>query len=118
MALHALLLVSAVIVFAQMDPSINTPTSLVQCQPAQLTWTASKTPISISVLAVNGAQVGTIPFVEFVELQGNSYTWAVTVQKDTHVALRLRDSQNTFAYSVKLSLDGLRVITQYWPKPL
>ncbi|CUA68541.1 hypothetical protein RSOLAG22IIIB_03579 [Rhizoctonia solani] len=92
-----------VAVLAQADPSINTPASLVQCQPVQITWNASKQPISlrcaINVLPINGGQIGTAPFVEFAQLQGNSYTWVVNVHQGTSVTLRLQDSQGVFAYS-------------------
>ncbi|CAE6429673.1 unnamed protein product [Rhizoctonia solani] len=98
-ATSLLALVAAV--YAQAgDPSVNTPLGLVQCQPAQITWTASKTPVFLSIIP--GGQAGATPLADFGQQSGNSFTWSpVNIAAGTPITVQVRDSTGAVAYSGK-----------------
>ncbi|KAG9089115.1 hypothetical protein FRC06_001713 [Ceratobasidium sp. 370] len=89
-------------VAAQADPSINTPAGAVQCQPVQITWTASRTPVFISIIP--GGQPGAAALKDFGQQTGNSLTWNVDIPAGTSITLQLRDSTGVVAYSAPTTI--------------
>lgn len=101
-ATSLLALVAAVYAQAA-DPSINTPLGLVQCQPAQITWTASKTPVFLSILP--GGQPGATPLADFGQQTGNSFTWSpVNIPAGTQITCQLRDATGAVVYSAPVTI--------------
>ncbi|KAG9078356.1 hypothetical protein FS749_009661 [Ceratobasidium sp. UAMH 11750] len=97
------LLVFVAFVAAQADPSINTPPAMVQCQPAQINWVASRTPVFISVIP--GGQAGAAPLHDFGQQSGNSLTWVVNIPAPTQITLQLRDGTGALAYSAPITIQ-------------
>ncbi|CAE6392940.1 unnamed protein product [Rhizoctonia solani] len=83
---------------------INTPASVVQCQPAQVTWTASNTPVFVSIIP--GGQPGAAALVDFGSQTGSSLTWTVNIAAGTSLTFQLRDSTGAVAYSSPISVQG------------
>ncbi|KAL5634738.1 hypothetical protein ACGC1H_002692 [Rhizoctonia solani] len=83
---------------------INTPASLVQCQPAQLTWTATNTPVFVSIIP--GGQPGAAALVDFGQQTGSSLTWNVNLAAGTSITFQLRDSTGAVAYSAPATVQG------------
>ncbi|KAH7341546.1 hypothetical protein B0J17DRAFT_647059 [Rhizoctonia solani] len=92
-------------VYAQAaDPSINTPASLVQCQPALITWTATKTPVFISIIP--GGQPGAVALIDFGSQNSSSLTWNVDMASGTSITFQVRDSTGAVAYSAPVTVQG------------
>ncbi|KAF8753512.1 Secreted protein [Rhizoctonia solani] len=98
----------AALAVAQNDPSINSPASVVQCQPIQLSWTATKVPVYISIIP--GGQPGAAPLYDFGVQEPNkkSLTWTVNQPAGTDVTFQIKDADGAVAYSAVLK-GGLRL---------
>ncbi|KAG8729954.1 hypothetical protein FRC12_020596, partial [Ceratobasidium sp. 428] len=80
------------------DLSISTPAALVQCQPAQISWTAKHRPVSIGV--VSAISPGKHLIIDLGWQKGLSLTWSkVNVVAGRPVALMARDSTGAVTYS-------------------
>ncbi|CAE6466820.1 unnamed protein product [Rhizoctonia solani] len=86
------------------DPSINTPASLVECQPALLTWTASNLPVWISIIP--GGMPGAPPLKDMGKLNGTSTTWIVDISKGTSITVQIRDSVGALAFSAPVTIQS------------
>ncbi|GMK55789.1 hypothetical protein CspeluHIS016_0208450 [Cutaneotrichosporon spelunceum] len=78
-------------------PKINTPTSLVQCQPIKITWTGGKPPYWVSALP--GGQPGGAPIKDWGQQDGNGLTWTVDLQAGTSISLQVKDSNGDVNYA-------------------
>ncbi|KAH7341549.1 hypothetical protein B0J17DRAFT_647074 [Rhizoctonia solani] len=83
---------------------INTPASVVQCQPAQVTWTATNTPVFVSIIP--GGQPGAAALQDFGQQTGQSLTWTVNIAAGTSITFQLRDSTGAVAYSSPISVQA------------
>ncbi|CAE6429646.1 unnamed protein product [Rhizoctonia solani] len=83
---------------------INTPASVVQCQPAQITWTATNTPVFVSIIP--GGQPGAAALQDFGQQAGSSLTWTVNIAAGTSITFQLRDSTGAVAYSSPISVQA------------
>ncbi|KAG9117284.1 hypothetical protein FRC07_007383 [Ceratobasidium sp. 392] len=90
-------------VAAQQDPSINTPASLVQCKPVRLTWTASHTPVFVSV--IHGDKPGAPALRDLGQHTGSSLTWKVNVPAGKKATFQLRDSAGAVTYSALVTIQ-------------
>ncbi|CAE6384924.1 unnamed protein product [Rhizoctonia solani] len=97
------LALTALILGVQADPTINTPASLVQCQPALITWSAVNSPIWLSIIP--GGNPGATPIADFGKLSGTSFTWIVDIPHGTSVTCQLRDAAGAVAYSAPLTIQ-------------
>ncbi|EIN04805.1 hypothetical protein PUNSTDRAFT_92211 [Punctularia strigosozonata HHB-11173 SS5] len=93
---------SAVVALVALIPSvlgltINTPTSVVQCQPIQLTWSDGTAPYFLSLLP--GGQPSATPLESFDSTTSTSFTWTVNLPSGTSVTAQIKDSTGTIAYS-------------------
>ncbi|KAH7341547.1 hypothetical protein B0J17DRAFT_647061 [Rhizoctonia solani] len=95
-------LVAAAAAAAVQSLTINTPASLVQCQPAQITWTAANSPVFLSIIPAG--QPGATPLYDFGQQTGSSVTWIVNIPPGTQVTCQLRDSTGALAYSAPVSI--------------
>ncbi|KAG8970580.1 hypothetical protein FRC03_006709 [Tulasnella sp. 419] len=73
------------------DPSINTPTGVVQCLPVQLTFSGTAPPFFISIHP--GGQPDTPALKTFENVSGNSVTWTVDQPAGRQLTLVIRDAQ-------------------------
>ncbi|KAH8920170.1 hypothetical protein BT69DRAFT_1352608 [Atractiella rhizophila] len=103
-ALSVALSLVPTLVFGQSQPVIQTPSSLVQCQPAQLTFSAGVAPYFISVLP--GGQSSATP-LELLPDQATAgtYTWIVNLPAGTTVTLAIRDSNGQQNFSGQLTIQ-------------
>ncbi|CAE6475875.1 unnamed protein product, partial [Rhizoctonia solani] len=83
---------------------INTPASVVQCQPAQITWTATNTPVFLSIIP--GGQPGAAALQDFGSQSGSSLTWTVNLAAGTSITFQLRDSTGAVAYSSPVTIQS------------
>ncbi|QRW18164.1 hypothetical protein RhiXN_03088 [Rhizoctonia solani] len=96
----------AALAVAQNDPSINSPASVVQCQPIQLSWTATKVPVYISIIP--GGQPGAAPLHDFGVQEPNkkSLTWTVNQPAGTDVTFQIKDADGAVAYSATTPIQN------------
>ncbi|CAE7215251.1 unnamed protein product [Rhizoctonia solani] len=104
MRFHLFFLTFVALVFAQADPSINTPASLVQCQPTQLSWIATNTPVYISIIP--GGNASAPALVDLGQQSGTSMTWAVNITAGTSITCRITDANGAIAYSASVSVQS------------
>ncbi|KAF8992849.1 hypothetical protein BDQ17DRAFT_1286827, partial [Cyathus striatus] len=94
-------LASAVVVVAILPRiaalTVNTPTSVVQCQPIMLSWSGGSPPYYISLLP--GGQVSATAIKSFDRQDGNQYTWIVDLPSGTPFTISLKDGTGIQAYS-------------------
>ncbi|GMK57010.1 hypothetical protein CspeluHIS016_0308500 [Cutaneotrichosporon spelunceum] len=69
--------------------TMNTPPSLVQCQPIKLTWEAGVPPFYLAV--VPGGQTSAAPLVNFPTTDAMSQTWMVSLAAGTSVTIMVTD---------------------------
>lgn len=85
--------------------TINTPASLVQCEPAQITWTSDGTaPYFLTVIP--GGQVSASPLKEFAQTSDTSVTWTVDLASGTSVTLALRDSTGNQVFTQAVTIQS------------
>ncbi|EIM90921.1 uncharacterized protein STEHIDRAFT_152608 [Stereum hirsutum FP-91666 SS1] len=77
--------------------TINTPTSIVQCEPVQITWQEGTSPFSVEVIP--GGQPTDSPIIEFPATTDHSLTWDVNVSAGTFISLKVEDAAGTTAFS-------------------
>ncbi|KAK7047748.1 hypothetical protein VNI00_006076 [Paramarasmius palmivorus] len=90
-------LVSAV----QAQLTVNTPSNLVECQPALLTWTGGAAPYFL-----DGNNPSGEPLKRFPETSDTSLTWTVDLSAGTSVGLLLRDSSGAVSQSAAVSIQA------------
>ncbi|KAF8639414.1 hypothetical protein AX17_001505 [Amanita inopinata Kibby_2008] len=76
---------------------VNTPASLVQCQPTKITWADGEPPYYLSILP--GGQVAAAPLKMFGPQTGNSYTWVADMPPNQPITIALKDSTGDSAYT-------------------
>jgi len=86
-------LLAAVGVSAQgaADPSINTPTGVVQCLPVQITFSGTAPPFFVTIQPGGNANAAAI--VDLGSTSSNSITWIANQPAGTSLTLVIRDSQ-------------------------
>ncbi|CAE6452739.1 unnamed protein product [Rhizoctonia solani] len=104
MRIYISLLTFVAAVVGQADPSVNTPASLVQCEPVLLTWAASNTPVSINILRAGNAAAA--PLLNLGQQTSNSITWIVNMTSGILITIQISDSKGNFAYSAPLTVQN------------
>ncbi|KAF8807030.1 hypothetical protein BYT27DRAFT_7190743 [Phlegmacium glaucopus] len=87
----------ASIVPAIVSLTINTPSSVVQCQPQLISWADGTPPYYLSVIP--GGQPGAAPLKTFETQSGNQLTWKVDLRGGTAITMSVKDATGTVAYS-------------------
>ncbi|KAL5485728.1 hypothetical protein ACEPAI_6769 [Sanghuangporus weigelae] len=77
--------------------TVNTPPSIVQCQPVLLTWTDGTAPYFPSIIP--GGQVSATPLKSFDSTSATQLTWNVDIAAGTSITIALRDSTGAQVYS-------------------
>ncbi|KZT51379.1 hypothetical protein CALCODRAFT_503585 [Calocera cornea HHB12733] len=97
----------AVAAFAQTagNLTVSTPSSLVTCQPALITWSGGVSPYFLSVLP--GGQTSASALESFPTQTGSSYTWPkVDIQAGTLITIQIRDGQGNIQYSSPVTIQA------------
>ncbi|TKY89627.1 hypothetical protein EX895_001412 [Sporisorium graminicola] len=83
---------------------INTPTSLVQCQPVLLQWSDAQGTVYVSILP--GKQTSATPLVSFAPQSSGttSIKWVPNLPADTDVTLAISDGTGVTNYSGTVSV--------------
>jgi len=77
--------------------TINTPSSVVQCQPVLLSWAAGTPPYYLSLIPAG--QVSAPALLTFPTQNGTSLTWIVNEASGTTFNVAVKDSTGTVAYT-------------------
>ncbi|WVN85095.1 uncharacterized protein L203_100237 [Cryptococcus depauperatus CBS 7841] len=86
------------------DLTVNSPPSLVVCQPAQLAWTGGQGPYIIAVIP--GGQPSAAALETLSDsANGNSITWKVDIAAGTSVTLKVTDSTGNIQYSSPVTIQ-------------
>jgi len=97
----------AVLVLAQSagNLTVQTPVSLVTCQPALISFSGGTAPYYLSVLP--GGQTGATALESFPTQSGASYTWPkVDIQAGTSITIQIRDSSGLINYSSPVTIQA------------
>jgi len=84
--------------------TINTPMSVVECEPVQFTWTAGTPPYYLTILP--GGQPSATPLLQFPTQTGTSVTWNVNIQANVQITIALKDSTGTVAYTDTVTIQA------------
>jgi len=71
--------------------TINTPASIVLCEPVEFTWSSDGVPPYFLTL-LPGGQAEAAPLKSFPQTTGTSYTWIADLAAGTSITAALRDS--------------------------
>ncbi|EAL17824.1 hypothetical protein CNBL0860 [Cryptococcus deneoformans B-3501A] len=78
--------------------TINTPASIVECQPASITFSDGTSPYILA--AIPGGQVSAAAIETINDsLTTSPYTWTVNLAAGTNITLKITDATGTIAYS-------------------
>ncbi|KAF9476681.1 hypothetical protein BDN70DRAFT_811864 [Pholiota conissans] len=83
--------------------TINTPTSVVQCQPQLLSWSGGAPPYYLSIIP--GGQASAAPLKSFDTQTGSSLTWIVDLPSGTSITCALKDSTGATAYTDMVTIQ-------------
>ncbi|SCV74753.1 BQ2448_7782 [Microbotryum intermedium] len=95
----------AAVVSAQ--STISTPTSLIQCQPIALSWTAgSGAPYYVSAIPGGDASGTALEQIGGGALNATTFTWTVNIAAGTSVTLKVIDKSGNPNYSQKVTVQA------------
>ncbi|OCF60556.1 hypothetical protein L486_00191 [Kwoniella mangroviensis CBS 10435] len=86
------------------DLTISTPASLIQCQPALLSWTGGTAPYYLAVIP--GGEPSAAALQDLGEQQGNSLTWTVNIASGTSITLKVTDSTGVVNYNQAVTVQA------------
>ncbi|WVW83855.1 hypothetical protein I302_105877 [Kwoniella bestiolae CBS 10118] len=86
------------------DLTISTPASLIQCQPALLSWSGGQAPYYLAVIP--GGQPSGAALQDLGEQQGNSLTWTVNIASGTSITLKVTDSTGVVNYNQAVTIQA------------
>ncbi|KAG8914305.1 hypothetical protein FRC01_004131, partial [Tulasnella sp. 417] len=72
------------------DPSINTPTGVIECLPVQLTFSGSSPPFIITI--VPGGEPGAAPLTTVGTTSETTLTWVANLPPNVNYTCVIRDS--------------------------
>ncbi|KAG8733327.1 hypothetical protein FRC10_000297 [Ceratobasidium sp. 414] len=104
MLAFASLLAFVAYVAAQADPSISTPAAVVQCLPAQISFTASHTPVFVGIIP--GGQPSATPLEDLGQQSASPFTWNANIPAGTSITFQIRDSTGAVAYSAPVTIQA------------
>ncbi|KAF6757228.1 hypothetical protein DFP72DRAFT_1168474 [Ephemerocybe angulata] len=84
--------------------TVNTPLSVVVCQPVQFTWTGGQAPYFFSILP--GNQPTAPALVDFGKLDGTSQSWTANLAPNTSIFLQVRDSNGALGQSGTITIQN------------
>ncbi|OCF30332.1 hypothetical protein I317_04883 [Kwoniella heveanensis CBS 569] len=78
--------------------TINTPASLIECQPASITWSdGAAAPYYISIIP--GGQASAAALENLPDATSSPVTWTVDIAAGTNVTVKITDGSGNIAYS-------------------
>jgi hypothetical protein len=83
---------------------INTPSSLVTCEPTLLSWDATTAPYYLTVIPAG--EPSATPLENLGTITGTQYTWNVDLAAGTAVSIALKDSTGTTLYTSELTITA------------
>ncbi|KAF5342616.1 hypothetical protein D9611_001586 [Ephemerocybe angulata] len=89
---------------AMAQVTVNTPLSVVVCQPVQFTWTGGQAPYFFSILP--GNQPTAPALVDFGKLDGTSQSWTANLAPNTSIFLQVRDSNGALGQSGTITIQN------------
>ncbi|KAF5359284.1 hypothetical protein D9756_003378 [Leucocoprinus leucothites] len=85
---------------------INTPPSLVGCEPVKLDWSADAGTPPYYLSVVPGGQPSAAALKTFPTMQDTSITWLVDIQAGVSVTIALKDNTGATAYTSNLMIQS------------
>lgn len=95
-------LAAAGLALAQSAFTVNTPTTLIQCQPAQLSWTGGQAPYYPRITK-GGSPADTLK--TFSTTSETSLTWNVDIPANTAVTFAVSDSTGASNASAQVTIS-------------
>jgi hypothetical protein len=95
--------IAATLAIAQTTITVNTPTTLIECQPAALTWSGGTAPYYPRVTA--GGDVSST-LNTFDTTSATSLTWTVNIASGTSVTIALTDSTGATGASAPVTIQA------------
>ncbi|KAJ8589008.1 hypothetical protein M405DRAFT_768264 [Rhizopogon salebrosus TDB-379] len=89
--------------------TVNTPASVVECQPTLFSWSGGTGPYYLTL--VPGGQSMAAPIKSFPTQTGTSYTWIADLQANTIFNIALKDSTGATSYSDIVTIESGSDIT-------
>jgi len=83
---------------------IETPTSLIECQPAKLMWTGGTAPYYPAVIP--GGQPAAAALKTFPQTSDTTITWTVDLAAGQEVTLRITDAQGNINYAQQVPIQA------------
>ena len=83
--------------------TVATPASVVQCQPAALSWSGGQAPYFPSIIP--GSQPGAAALKEFPSQTGTSLVWTADLAAGTSITIQIRDSTGGVQYSSAITIQ-------------
>ncbi|KAF5327601.1 hypothetical protein D9619_004809 [Psilocybe cf. subviscida] len=83
--------------------TINTPSSVVECQPQLLSWNGGQAPYYLSIIP--GGQPSAAPLKTFPTTSDSSVTWIVDIPGGTLVTFALKDSTGATSYTDTVNIQ-------------
>ncbi|KAK9896143.1 hypothetical protein P389DRAFT_210952 [Cystobasidium minutum MCA 4210] len=84
--------------------TINTPASVVECQPLQLSWSNGSAPYYLAVIP-GGDTATTLENLPTQE-SATSYTWTCDIASGTSIGFRVTDSTGLIAYTDSVTVQS------------
>ncbi|KAF8604200.1 hypothetical protein BDV93DRAFT_522653 [Ceratobasidium sp. AG-I] len=84
--------------------TVATPASVVQCQPASLSWSGGTAPYFPSIIP--GSQPGAAALKEFPSTSSTSQVWTVDLAQGTSITIQVRDSSGALQYSSAITIQN------------
>ncbi|GFZ45154.1 hypothetical protein JCM24511_02880 [Saitozyma sp. JCM 24511] len=85
--------------------SINTPPSLVQCQPAAISWVGGTSPYILAAIPGGQVSAAALETIDASET-GTSTSWTVNLATGSYITLKLTDATGNIAYSSPLTVQA------------
>jgi len=101
-AAFAVVLLAASAVAQDNKPRINSPNSLTQCQPTQLTWSGGVPPYIINVLP--GGQPAAAPLKSFPKTSDTALTWIVDLEPAA-ITIEIIDAQGAQGFTAAVNIN-------------
>ncbi|WWC70859.1 uncharacterized protein I206_104811 [Kwoniella pini CBS 10737] len=87
------------------DITVNSPASLVQCQPAALSWSGGTAPYIVAAIPGGQPSAAALTTISQSE-QGNSLTWTVDLPANTQITIKLTDAKGSIQYSSPVTIQS------------
>jgi len=84
--------------------TVSSPSSVVECEPVQLSWNGGTAPYFLSLIP--GGQASAPAIKQFPTQSGTSYTWLADLPSGTTFTISLKDSSGSQQYSSIITIQN------------